>query len=197
MHSHVRTFAFATVALLMTACTDTEPTMSTAPSFLRATIQQAAGSISYDGKGMFNVSSNPAAGIKTSFSVYSETQGAARQDLMLYRQGDGRPAAGHYELRMMDPADGASRGFTAWYSRTVGDTVEMFAARSGEVIITKSSPDAVEGTFRFSARLSDRRWGGPGTAPGGERIDDAADVPVIEISGSFRATPETSRGGPE
>lgn len=195
MHIRFRGFALALAITALAACQSDDPLGNNGPSWLRATLQGAVDA-NYQGTGHFHTGTNPSAGGSVTFTVYSEGTGdALHQWMMLYRQGGARPAEGVYPLELVDQADGAARGFAAMYRRVAGDTAETFAARSGEVTITTSTPDLIEGTFRFTGQRYNARTvrGTPGGSSVGTASDPDPDAPTVEVSGSFRAVPATDQ----
>lgn len=115
----------------------------------------------------------------------------------LYRRGADRPREGTYPIVLDYFMDPGVQGFNAIYSRGYtpqGETnewSESYIAQSGEVAITRSSTDRVEGTFtmtgfRYCAH-QDNMHIGPCMNPRGEVIPGA---PTIEVSGSFSVTYE-------
>jgi hypothetical protein len=59
-----------------------------------------------------------------------------------------RPAVGTYQIVELSSS---STDPTANFYYTTGGTMEMFAAVSGELVVTSSSPTVVRGTFTFTA----------------------------------------------
>jgi hypothetical protein len=178
-------------AAILTSCVRGDPTGGSRPSWLRASVEGALTTV-YEGNGTFQDGRDPDAG--ATFVIYSEGTGERRgQSLMLYRRGAGQPKPGRYELEIVDPAQPTSRGFTAFFRRVVGDTSEAYAARAGEIVITASDQDRIQGTFRFTAfRYNQRNVGGsPGGRSSGSPGNPAPNAPTIEVAGSFHAAPAT------
>jgi hypothetical protein len=132
------------------------------------------------------------------------------QELELRSAGSGVPVVGRYPvlptwigpLQPAGPDAGAAPHFDASYSYIEGRTNQRFIARSGEVEITYSSPDRVEGSFHFTGvRICTItpeqplcRWP---LFPWDER-PDLETLPSIQASGSFsvrRAPPVPGFGG--
>jgi hypothetical protein len=161
-------------------------------SWLRADVRGAV-TAEYEGLGEFWTGQHPTLG--TRFVVNSgATDRAGEQTVMLFRKGGGQPPAGTYPLSAVAPRDADSRGFTVLYFRAAGDTAESYGAAAGEVDITRSDEDRIEGKFRATAyRYSARALRG---APGGVATGSSGNLdpgaPRIEVSGSFRAVPAPS-----
>jgi hypothetical protein len=93
-------------------------------------------SVSVGGQSLFQIAVQPAA-----------PGGGGTWQLQIVRYAD-RPAAGTYQIVELS---GSSADPTANFYYTNGGTMELFAAVSGELVITSSSPTAVRGTFTFAA----------------------------------------------
>ncbi len=115
----------------------------------------------------------------------------------LFREGPGLPDPGTYPLAVIGA--GSSR-FVGVYVRRHGDVLEGFTSTGGELRITVSTPDRIEGTFRFQGiRNCEGSVTSTGTvrgtsypAPGSSAqlgckhpIDPAQ--PTVEVTGSFVA----------
>lgn len=161
--------------------------------WLRARIVGAIETV-HEGTGDFYVGSDPRQGIAVQFTLNSDgVEVYAGQVLTLFRPGKGRPGEGVYTLAPLEVKDGSLQGFTAYFHRTIdGESGEgeSFTTVSGEVVVTKSSAEWVEGDFRFKAVLYCRsssdpqrqfRCVGPNTITPG--------APEIEVTGSFAAAP--------
>lgn len=115
--------------------------------------------------------------------------------LAVFRVGGGRPAVGVHLLQNIDLGVNDAYGIVATYSRTsaMGDLSEHFVSTAGELVITQSTPDILEGTFAFDAERyclrervgDDALLEGPCSLVG-ETLDDAK---IISVHGSFVAVP--------
>jgi Family of unknown function (DUF6252) len=93
-------------------------------------------SVSVGGTSLFQIAVQPAA--QTGDGVWQ---------LQIVRYAE-RPAVGTYPIVELSST---STDPTANFYYTTGGTMEMFAAVSGELVITSSSPTTVRGTFTFTA----------------------------------------------
>ena len=169
-----------------------DSTGSTGPqsdnSYLRASINGALNT-SYEGSGQFWLGTGTHRPTQPStFSLFSAGHGAStNQTFLLFRPGAELPKAGTYTLGV------AGAGFQAHFSRTAdqGQTLEAFAASSGELKITRSSPERLEGHFRmtgFQFCHRDRAGSRPNlTCVVPTSVDP--DAPTITVEGSFSAVP--------
>jgi hypothetical protein len=178
-------FLLAALATLpaLAACADTPTGSEGAPAFaatIRGSVQDE-----YLGAGFFHrvepLAGAPSRGL---FSIHSH-DGAGRQSFLLFREGDVRPERGRYPLA--SSAAGPVR-FGAVYHRVSPDRVEGFTAISGELEVTVSREDRIEGSFRFT--------GVRNCAGTPARVDctPPPDLtqPRVEVTGTFVAV----RGGP-
>ena len=182
-------FLLAALATLpaLAACADTPTGSEDAPSFtatIRGSVQDE-----YLGAGFFHLV-EPPAGMASpgTFTIHSH-DGAGRQSFLLFREGAVRPAPGRYPLA--SSAAGPVR-FAAVYHRVSPDRVspervEGFTAIAGELEVTVSREDRIEGSFRFTGVRN--CLGTPA------RVDctNPPDLtqPRVEVAGSFVAV----RGG--
>lgn len=184
-HPITRFLGIAVIPVLVAACRDSGPIPD---GWLTAHIVGAV-QTEFEGTGYFSAGSGPPGGVSVRFGLGSRGTGASTgQRFSLDRPGNGRPGTGRYTLAPLEPdEDGNLVGFTAYYYRTADSVSEGYTASSGEVEITRSSGDVVEGEFRFSGVLysyssADSVWyTGPNT------LDPGA--PTIEVTGSFGAVP--------
>ncbi|CAN5121592.1 hypothetical protein BH24GEM2_BH24GEM2_04570 [soil metagenome] len=91
-----------------------------------------------------------------------------------------------YPIAPPDDSQDTWDGFAADYTRAASGGVESFVARSGQVEITRVSPQRVEGTFRFAGvRNCARPAPGSDARPSGPCDPAAVDLaaPTIEVSG--------------
>jgi hypothetical protein len=173
-----------------------QPAAIAGGGWLRARVQGSVEAHHYEGSGYFLVNSDPRRGISVQFTLHSDGEGPyAGQWFLLYRAGKGRPAKGVYRLAPLDVQNGSPRGFTAYYSYVDEGKAYSYAytALSGEVEVTESSGDRIEGVFRFrgvlycsgATRGPPQKWCvGPNTITPG--------APEIEVTGSFAAVPAPS-----
>lgn len=192
MAYHLRNGSDGRAALLVLSATVLgtckEPAESVDASWLRAEVQGAVETV-YEGSGYFRTGSDPRVSVK--FTLNSDGVGPhAGQWLMLYRPGHGRPGEGAYALAPVEAEDGSPRGFTAYYGRTADDKAEAYTAVSGEVSISESSDNRVEGSFRFAAvRYC---WSRTDGSPEGWCTSPniiTPGQPEVEVTGSFLAVP--------
>jgi hypothetical protein len=137
--------------------------------------------VTYQGTGSFGMDYMPRTFVLTS----SGTGSATGQSFVLRRRQDAElPGTGEYPIGA-GAAEVSAGAFEVVYSRTASGGHESFVAQSGTVVITRSSPDWVEGTFRFSAAPSCAR--GPSGPTGTCGVANAG-APGVEVHGSFAAT---------
>ncbi len=145
-----RSFGLALIPALAGACGN--PAGNDDGGWLRATIQEAAAEVQFDGTGYFLVGSGH--DVSVQFTLNSKGIGLAiDQRLTIHRPGAGIPTVGTYGLGPLKEKDGALQGLTAYYSREVDGRKQSFTALSGQLEITTSKNDLVAGTFRFSGSL--------------------------------------------
>lgn len=177
-------FLSAALAALpaLAGCADTPIAPLGTPSFtatIRGSVQDE-----YLGAGHFQTIARPAGTeIPPLFAIFS-SDGAGGQSFRLLREGADRPAPGRYPLAAS--AAGARR-FAANYLRRRGDLAEGFTATEGELVVVVSTPDRVEGTFRFTGV---RNCTGSGSSVRCTYPLDPTQ-PRVEVAGSFVAV----RGG--
>jgi hypothetical protein len=153
-------------------------------TFFVASIEGAIAT-EFEGSGRFVVGTDarrPAA--PPMFSLFSAGRGAsATYSFQLFRRGAELPGVGTYSLAV--PVRDA-REIQANFSRTGprGETLEMYTAYEGELEITLSTPERLEGTFRMTAYLSGRQVG-PGQIAGS--LGRQPDSPTVQVSGRFAA----------
>jgi len=180
----------------LSACDPADSVRPDDTSWFRASLQGAVAG-DYEGTGEFHAGSDPRAGEPIVFTLSSQGLGArADQSFQLHRRGGGRPGKGTYALGELQ-SGGAAQGFTAYFTRRVGDRIEAFAARTGQVEITAASPARVEGTFRFTGQLYCSRvavGSSSGLAACGSPSGFSANAPSIEVSGAFVALPASNTG---
>lgn len=158
----------------------------------------------YEGRGYFHAF-NPPRGLPrpAMFTLHSAEPDRVNrqvQSFSLHRWGTELPAVGSYSIGRTSLQEGDPQLFQASYDRTVGRTVERYTGISGEVQITASSAERIEGTFRFTgvhtctgtqSYMQCTFYAGPDGSQ-----TDSADRATIEVSGSFVAIPGRARGLP-
>ena len=193
---NTRIVAFALGLAVLPSCESITPP-DPGPSFLRATVQGAVDA-TYEGNGDFHVGGDRDAGIAIKFSLSSSGKDHANgQSFLLWRHGIGRPATGSYTLQAPNYTSKRWDSFAAVYTRRVGNIHEGYVAQSGEVEITLSTSNRVEGTFRFRGLRYYAREVQGAAPPQGSGRPDVVDpnAPAIEVSGSFVAVPMSQDGG--
>jgi hypothetical protein len=107
----------------------------------------ASGAVSASGQGVAIFQSVSVGGTSLfQVAVQPATSTGVTWQLQIVRYAS-RPAAGTYQI--VDLAS-SSTNPTANFFYTNGGSMEMFAAASGELVITSSSPTGVSGTFTFT-----------------------------------------------
>jgi len=170
------------VAVALHGC-ESHPTEPEADAAAKATSSGVI-NLTFEGTGEFYAPAAPAA-----FRLVSRAKGSSEtQTLQLSRPNGGRPAVGKYPL-------GLQTELQAFFSRTGnnGGTYDAFATSSGELEITVSRPDRIEGSFRISGfrfclreqQQSGSRTGVACPVP----VADDPSAPRIEVSGTFVAVP--------
>ena len=169
------------VAVALYGC-ESHPTEPEADPSVEAAANEAT-NLTFQGTGQFYAPAAP-----PSFRLVSRGTGSSEnQTFQMGRMNAGRPEVGKYPL-------GLGTEIKAHFSRTVnnGGTYEAFATSSGELEITVSRSDRIEGRFRISGfrfcqreQQSGSRTGVACTAP----VADDPSAPKIEVSGTFVAVP--------
>jgi hypothetical protein len=130
--------------------------------------------------------------VEVQFFLDSRGVGASAGERIIFsRAGGGRFGSGTYTLE---------GSLTATYLRHTVGVAERYVATSGELVVTESSPDRMEGRFRFTAslscvtRLGDNnvvleRLGSCGTAS-----KPLPEQPDVVVTGSFMAVQATYEG---
>ncbi|HEX2206566.1 MAG TPA: hypothetical protein VHG93_02730 [Longimicrobium sp.] len=160
------------------------------PSWFRASISGEV-TAQYEGTGDFAALRDGGDDARH-FMVFSQVADSRVKDRFYLRwPSAARPAPGTYGLVPYQDRYGSSLGVVAHYLWGRGDNVsepgrsELYVAHAGEVRITRSTPDEVEGTVVFSGIQVERS--GP---MGIERLDprnqpDPA-APRVTVTGTFR-----------
>jgi len=169
------------VAVALHGC-DSPATEPEADASLKATTSGAT-NVTFEGTGQFYAPVAP-----PSFRLVSRGKGSSEnQTLQIGRMNAGPPAVGKYLL-------GLRTEILAHFSRTGSNGAdESFATSSGELEITVSRPDRIEGSFRISGfrfclREQQQTVSRTGVACTVPTADDP-NAPRIEVSGSFVAVP--------
>jgi hypothetical protein len=169
------------MAVALQGC-ESNPTEREADASLEAKISGASNS-TFEGTGHFYDLVAP-----PSFRLVAHGKaGSENQTLQIGRMSARRPAVGKYPL-------GLRTEILAHFSRTGNNgTYEAFATSSGELEITISRADRVEGTFRISGfrfclREQQQTGSRTGVACAVPTAEDPS-APKVEVSGSFVAVP--------
>jgi len=191
MHVRLSALALSVVLLALSACELAESLSPADAAYLVATLDGGVQS-RFEGTGEFDTGSNPARGVEVQFFLDSRGVGASAGERIIFsRAGGGRLASGTYTLE---------ESLTATYLRQTAGVAERYAATSGELVVTESSPDRMEGRFRFTAALACltrlgahnvvlERAGSCGTTS-----EPLPEQPGIVVTGSFVAAPATYEG---
>lgn len=175
------------VGLLSLSC---EGPVSGGDGWVRASLRGVV-EAEYEGTGEFHVDRHPGLDA-VFFQMVSEGNGSAgEQSFNVLSFGD-IPDVGRYPIREAAKVDGDRTGFSATYHRRSDGWSESYASVSGELEITHSSTDRLEGRFRLNTVRYCRSLlvSGPGDPlPEGSctpmRLDLSA--PSLELTGSFVA----------
>jgi hypothetical protein len=119
------------------------------------------------------------------FTIESHGIGAARGILVqLTRTGPEIPEPGVYAIG----AGEAEFRVQLSYLSSRGATLESFMGEAGELVITRATPNTIEGTFRFDAvrRCQSLNGGGSVVCSAGAAPPDA---PRVSLVGEFEAVP--------
>lgn len=193
MTSRLRCGALAVAAacgVLASGC-GRDPAGRGAPGVFTAEIRRGAEVIRYEGDGKFYSDSRQERGPRSSFTLTSDAErGSTREGLTIHGQNVTRPPVGRYELGLLDQSDFDAQGFFAFYGRADPVQGEGYAAVSGELVVTESSPERFAGTVRMTARrycYSKNFSGEPPRCAMPWLPPDTA--PTVEVVGSFSAEP--------
>lgn len=181
----------ALLLLVFTACAR-DGTGAAGPSWFRASL---AGEVTkhYEGTGTFSFDRDHGDSPRY-FKIYSQAvDEAVEQNFSVRWPSDRRPAAGTYPLVPHTDEYGSSQGVTALYLWKTGDNVstpssgELYVATDGEIEITRSTVDELEGRITFSGVqvLKQGPWYRERDDP---RHQPDAGAPKIEAAGTFRVT---------
>lgn len=172
-------------AALVTAC-EADPTGSSNPSHFAATIEGSI-SASYEGTGHFSTTTQRRPAAPPVFFLHSRGAGEARnQGFEFSRRGAELPAVGTYTLGRQS---GDLAEFNAAYSHQQGNVTYRYAAQSGELHITTSTPQRIAGTFRFSGVFAGTCTSSRGSVTCTVNPTPDPDAAAVEVSGSFEVVP--------
>jgi hypothetical protein len=198
--------AVLVLGLPVTACSSEQAAPIDTEGWLSATIQRSPGAaeenrLSYSGTGVFRSSSDfpdlPPE-VPEFFTLFSVGVGnSIGQQISLARVAAERPEVGSYSIIGPQRQPG-HEGWIAHYQATRGDSVAQYATIEGELEITASSAEQVEGRFTFQlvhTSTCSTDWWRAGFDPEEvlespcvwhlERDIPLTELPVTEISGSF------------
>jgi hypothetical protein len=182
-------YVLSTAVLLLLAisgCGNRLPVEPESESWIRATITDDLGTWDLEASSHFFLGDTPSRfGLLSSHGTAEEWQ-----SFFFWRRDDSLPPAGRYHFEL--PAHGYQR--SAAFAGTVGvSTTERavsYVAESGELVITLSTEERVEGSFDFMGRLLCVR---PNRAPWSEGFGVCSPYDVvpsdqfIRVVGSFSA----------
>lgn len=131
------------------------------------------------------------------FGLLSEEEGSTGDWVGITGFGQ-LPSVGRHEVREAASVYEDRSGFTATYHPRSEEWTESYASVDGELTITSSSMDRVEGRFQLTAVRYCRNWLVSGT---GNWLAEGSCTPVhldlnapsIELTGSFVAVPMPDR----
>lgn len=164
-------------------------------SYLRANVISDVLQSTYNGPSYF-VTTDAAPGRLPDFTLTStRNNGDSEEAFVMQRVGGGVIGPGRYPLGLLEAAGANRDAFTMVYWKTAA-AYESFVSVGGEVIVTASSNDHFEGTFRMTGALFCRRFNAsvegsctPSTvSPGAKQI---------EVNGSFSARRPSVRQVPD
>ena len=87
------------------------------------------------------------------FELLVHSPSNPHEEIGIYRYGLARPDVGHYTISAPDPNHPDTPGFLAIYQRPASspnDTARMYRSIGGELVISQSTPELVEGSFHFT-----------------------------------------------
>ena len=167
------------LAAALLAC-ETHTTAPTAGGEVTAQVQGSEGSGEYVGSGEFGTNRHPIATSRpVIFSIRSVDRRAVPvQRLTLWRRGSEQPTTGTFSI-------GGTGDFAARYEVIHDDGARVgFSAHEGELEITVSTDERLEGTFRFAARQNCIGTSSMMSCTAGPL---PSDVPSVEVGGRFSA----------
>jgi hypothetical protein len=138
----------------VSACSDSQPVGPPGPSYFKADIGGALDR-QFDGQGFF-APGGPSPSGKVSFHIGASqgqtVQGKPEQEINLTRYDGSRPPPGSYALHLVArSSDQGNKGYAAYYWLRDGGLLYEFAADGGTLVITRSTPEYVEGHFAVDA----------------------------------------------
>ncbi|MDQ3388722.1 MAG: hypothetical protein M3483_04380 [Gemmatimonadota bacterium] len=153
----------------------------------------------YEGTGTFNFGKVSLSDDTPVFYINSIGGGLSEgQSFNFVSRRRSSPPVGSYpvglvDIRQQPGAQGFTASFHRVYSPQAGATrlAEAYAAHAGEVTITLSSADRIEGTFRLGGFRYCAREDGTSNPPVGPCTpprEPITDAPTIDVSGSFVLT---------
>ncbi len=180
------------LALPLLAACGGETTAPAGPSWFRASISGEV-TAQYEGTGDFAALRDDERSARY-FMVFSEGGGPGATERFYIRwPSDARPAEGTYGLVPYQDRYGSSNGVVAHYLWSRGDNVTepshaaLYVASAGEVRITRSTADEVEGTLTFSG-IQVERSGPMGIERLTPRNQPDPAAPRITVTGTFRVS---------
>jgi hypothetical protein len=182
-----RKLCFLTL-LLLGACSD--GTAAEGPSWFVASLSGEVAK-EYEGTGDFSVGRDFEDSPRY-FKMNSKGADTVVEERFWLRwPNERRPREGTYALVPHADPYGSPRGVTGVYSWDRGDNVtepfraELYVATGGTIEITRSTPEEVEGSIRFSG-VQVTKWGPILPERDDPRYAPNPNAPKIEVSGSFR-----------
>ncbi|HKJ92219.1 MAG TPA: hypothetical protein VJ957_03575 [Longimicrobiales bacterium] len=196
--------SLVTMALLaagaVSACGDSQPLGPPGPSYFTAEINGAV-ERQFDGQDFFAPDTPPSGSVRFTIAAFQgqTADGQPIENINLTRYDGSRPPVGSYSLHLVPhSSDENNTGYAAYYWFRDGGLEYEFAADVGELVVTRSTSDYVEGHFTLDAFqycVIDETTS-PVTIryPVGQAqciIPDQApaDAPRIHVSGEFGVTP--------
>ena len=124
------------------------------------------------------------------FELLVHSPSNAPEEIAIYRYGLARPEVGHYAISAPDPDHPDSPGFLAIYQRPASppnDTARMYRSIGGELVISKSAPELVEGSFHFTGAEYYATWPPDGRRGAGENSKVTPNTRPVEVIAQFSA----------
>jgi hypothetical protein len=186
IRSVVPTAVLAAFAAVLAACSDDPAGPGPrATGNVTATISGAEAR-AFDGTSVFHLGSNPHQGGALEFTLGLQGKGVSDRDLILVYGSTALPPVGAHRIGL------GNAPYHAFNSRGAeqGPALVAYAADDGELVITHSSPNLLQGHFRYQAfrycRITDHdQQEGPCSIP----ASPIPGAPRIEVSGTFSAVP--------
>lgn len=193
--------------IAVAACSNDQTAPTDAEGWFSAKIQASSGTAdadetTYSGTGFFTSStdfSHLPPEVHEFFALFSEGVGSSEgQMISLTRISAERPDVGSYSVIAPQQEQPGTSDWSARYQATRGDSIAQFTTIGGELEITASSAERIEGRFTFQAvhiLTCSTDWWRNGIEPGEfpespcslhlEPGTPISELPVVEISGSF------------